>query len=312
MGLFSKFKKKLTRGLRKITPKEIAPILPYAAMLVPGMGGVMASTAAKFLVPQLLTAAGSARTSGEINPLNQAMAGIGSLASINAANAGNTAASRNFASDFPYARSAAKEAGGPRNVPGLEFGSTSLSGAPQPTLLDKTAAMAGKIPGMESLGTGINQSIPQALGGQGFSLGTNQIAPLSMATGMAFSDQAGRAAREAEEEAAASAAAGADLNSSFNDIVNSLYNMSLPENSLYNTGGRVHLAGGGNGGADRRNDARLAGFDSVAAQRQAQKAAQQAALRRAGLANRYNSMGGGHGAEKRALLNQAGTAQTFN
>ena len=88
MGLFSKFKKKLTKGLRKITPKEIAPVLPFLAMAVPGMGGIMGSTMARYLVPQLLTAAGSARTSGKINPLNQLLAagasyaaGPGSMAS---------------------------------------------------------------------------------------------------------------------------------------------------------------------------------------------------------------------------------------
>jgi len=88
MSIFSKLKKKLTRGLRKITPKEIAPILPFVAMAVPGMGGIMGSTMARYLVPQLLTAAGSARTSGKINPLNQLLAagasyaaGPGSMAS---------------------------------------------------------------------------------------------------------------------------------------------------------------------------------------------------------------------------------------
>ena len=30
-------KKKLTKTLRKITPKEIAPILPFVAMAIPGM-----------------------------------------------------------------------------------------------------------------------------------------------------------------------------------------------------------------------------------------------------------------------------------
>ena len=88
MSIFSKLKKKLTRGLRKITPKEIAPVLPFLAMAVPGMGGIMGSTMARYLVPQLLTAAGSARTSGKINPLNQLLAagasyaaGPGSMAS---------------------------------------------------------------------------------------------------------------------------------------------------------------------------------------------------------------------------------------
>jgi len=71
-------KKKLTKTLRKITPKEIAPILPFVAMAVPGMQGI--GMAMRYALPQLLTAAGSARTSGDINLLNQAMALAGSYA----------------------------------------------------------------------------------------------------------------------------------------------------------------------------------------------------------------------------------------
>jgi hypothetical protein len=86
-------KDKLTKTLRKITPKEIAPILPIASMFIPGMQGL--SPLLKFALPQLLTAAGSARTSGKISGLNQALAGIGSLAGINASNqALQTAAQR--------------------------------------------------------------------------------------------------------------------------------------------------------------------------------------------------------------------------
>ena len=69
-------KKKLTKTLRKITPKEIAPILPIAAMMVPGLQGL--SPLLRYGLPQLLTAAGSARTSGKINPLNQALAAFAS------------------------------------------------------------------------------------------------------------------------------------------------------------------------------------------------------------------------------------------
>jgi hypothetical protein len=71
-------KKKLTKTLRKITPKEIAPILPFVAMAVPGLQGL--SPLLRFGLPQLLTAAGSARTSGKINPLNQALAAFASYA----------------------------------------------------------------------------------------------------------------------------------------------------------------------------------------------------------------------------------------
>jgi hypothetical protein len=65
-------KKKLTKTLRKITPKEIAPILPYIAMAIPGMGPIAGNALLRYGLPQLLTAAGSARTSGDINLLNQA------------------------------------------------------------------------------------------------------------------------------------------------------------------------------------------------------------------------------------------------
>ena len=73
-------KKKLTRTLRKITPKEIAPILPFVAMALPGIGGIAGNALLRYGLPQLLTAAASARTSGEINPLNQALAAFASYA----------------------------------------------------------------------------------------------------------------------------------------------------------------------------------------------------------------------------------------
>ena len=73
-------KKKLTKTLRKITPKEIAPVLPLIAMAVPGLGPVAGNALLRFGLPQLFTAAASARTSGEINPLNQALAAFASYA----------------------------------------------------------------------------------------------------------------------------------------------------------------------------------------------------------------------------------------
>ena len=77
-------KKKLAKTLKKVTPKEIAPILPIAAMFVPGMQGL--TPLMKFAIPQLMTAAGSARQTGDISLMNQALAGIGSLAGIHAGN----------------------------------------------------------------------------------------------------------------------------------------------------------------------------------------------------------------------------------
>ena len=75
--------KKISRTLRKVTPKEVAPALPFLAMALPGLlpaQGILGSTFARYAIPQLLTAAGSARTSGEINPLNQALAAFASYA----------------------------------------------------------------------------------------------------------------------------------------------------------------------------------------------------------------------------------------
>tara|TARA_B100000282_G_scaffold67863_1_gene45795 strand:+ start:3531 stop:4982 length:1452 start_codon:yes stop_codon:yes gene_type:complete len=66
-------KKKLVKGLRKITPKEIAPALPFLAMAIPGMG-FASSALLRYGLPQLLTAAASARQTGDINLLNQALA----------------------------------------------------------------------------------------------------------------------------------------------------------------------------------------------------------------------------------------------
>jgi len=65
--------KKIKRAVNKVAnrladalvPKEIAPILPIAASFAPG-----------FLLPQLLTAAGSAKMRGEIDPKQQAIQGI--------------------------------------------------------------------------------------------------------------------------------------------------------------------------------------------------------------------------------------------
>ena len=116
-------KKKFAKTLRKITPKEIAPILPFIAMAIPGMQGL--SPLLKVALPQLLTAAGSARQTGKINLMNQAMAGLGSLASINATNAAAaTAAGTGLQGSDAYAALNASGAMGslPGSVPPLPGG----------------------------------------------------------------------------------------------------------------------------------------------------------------------------------------------
>ena len=55
-------KKKHKRFVR--LPKEIAPILPYIAMAIPGMGPIAGNALLRYGLPQLLTAAGSAELQG--------------------------------------------------------------------------------------------------------------------------------------------------------------------------------------------------------------------------------------------------------
>jgi hypothetical protein len=66
----------------KIVPKEIAPLLPIAAAFVPGMLPAGAGALARFGIPQALAALGSAKTTGEINPISQGLAALASFASM--------------------------------------------------------------------------------------------------------------------------------------------------------------------------------------------------------------------------------------
>ena len=188
MGLFSKFKKKLTKGLRKITPKEIAPVLPFLAMAVPGMGGIMGSSMAKFLVPQLLTAAGSARTSGKISGINQLLAAGSSLAGIDAAN--KAAATSNM----PISKTAALEA--------QKAGTALPTYSPAPKgILDTAAAQVGKIPGVSKFAEGQKNLASLMPGGDPATFSMSMLAPVTGATTMAGIDQATLAQIKADAEA---------------------------------------------------------------------------------------------------------------
>ena len=57
----------------KLVPKELAPFLPIAAMMIPG-AGIFSSTLMRYAVPQVLTALGDAKQHGKINLAKQAMA----------------------------------------------------------------------------------------------------------------------------------------------------------------------------------------------------------------------------------------------
>ena len=79
---FKKLSKVANKIADKIVPKEIAPLLPVAAAFVPGMLGPGASALARFGIPQALAALGSAKTTGEINPVSQGLAALASFASM--------------------------------------------------------------------------------------------------------------------------------------------------------------------------------------------------------------------------------------
>jgi len=228
MGLLSKLKKKVTKGLRKITPKEIAPLLPLAAMVVPGMGGIMSSSLAKFLVPQLLTAAGSARTSGKINPLSQILAAGSSFAGIDAANKANLPKS---------ARAASVGLGKPKGI------------------LDTAAAQVGKIPGVSKFAEGQkNLSSLNPFDNTPATFSKSMLAPLSAAGGMYMMDAAEAANQKLQEEQAEAAANAAAANDVSNNLIAAMARFSDPINrygnnpfgdfdpvtgQLLNTGGRV-------------------------------------------------------------------------
>jgi hypothetical protein len=232
MGLFSKFKKKLTKGLRKITPKEIAPILPFLAMAVPGMGGIMGSSMAKFLVPQLLTAAGSARTSGKISGINQLLAAGSSLAGIDAAN--KAAATSNM----PISRTAALEA--------QKAGTALPTYSPAPKgILDTAAAQVGKIPGVSKFAEGQKNLASLMPGGDPATFSMSMLAPVTGATTMAGIDQATLAQIKADAEAEYNATNAQGYRDASAAVAAAIARFSDPTNKygnnpfMANQGGRV-------------------------------------------------------------------------
>ena len=73
-----KISKVFNKVADKIVPKEIAPILPIAAMFIPGLQGM--SPLLRYGLPQLATALSSAKTTGKINPMAQILTGLTSYA----------------------------------------------------------------------------------------------------------------------------------------------------------------------------------------------------------------------------------------
>jgi len=119
-------KKKLAKGLKKITPKEIAPILPFVAMAVPGMQGL--SPFLRYALPQLLTAAGSARQTGDINLLNQALA-LGASYAAGPGTAGATGKERAFMGDKIVTGGEGATIGGPGALKPNAMGTGPIAGS---------------------------------------------------------------------------------------------------------------------------------------------------------------------------------------
>ena len=119
-------KKKLAKGLKKITPKEIAPILPFVAMAVPGLQGL--SPLMRYALPQLLTAAGSARQTGDINLLNQALA-LGASYAAGPGTAAATGKERAFMGDKIVTGGEGATIGGPGALKPNAMGTGPIAGS---------------------------------------------------------------------------------------------------------------------------------------------------------------------------------------
>jgi hypothetical protein len=259
-------KDKLTKTLRKITPKEIAPILPIASMFIPGMQGL--SPLLKFALPQLLTAAGSARTSGKISGLNQALAGIGSLAGINASNQALQTAAQGTA---PGAGAALPMSTAPNAAAALPNSATLAADAAAQLaknqagvsgFLSKGASALGNAPfiggGVNTLGQGMTNLSSLLPGGVPAQFGYNMLAPAALGAGMMATDQVNLEALEAEAEAALQAGnieayqeamqAVADATARFSDPTNQYGNNPFGDFNPF-TGGILNAAKGGRVGA---------------------------------------------------------------
>ena len=244
MGLFSKFKKKLTKGLRKITPKEIAPVLPFLAMAVPGMGGIMGSSMAKFLVPQLLTAAGSARTSGKISGINQLLAAGSSLAGIDAANKAAAAT----ASTTPNIANVGSPGAMASQTAAQQAAAQQIA---NPSLLDKSASMFGKIPGVSKFAEGQkNLASLNPFDKTPATFSMSMLAPVTGATTMAGIDQATLAQIKADAEAEYNATNAQGYRDASAAVAAAIARFSDPTNQygnnpfMANQGGRVGYADG--------------------------------------------------------------------
>ena len=235
-------KKKLTKTLRKITPKEIAPILPLVAMALPGIGGIASNALLRYGLPQLLTAAASARTSGEINPLNQALAAFSSYA------AAPDAAGQLTGKEKAFMRSEGV---------GTDFAkmtSEQLRADPSFAEAVKASGVKSATPGQDFL-TGLKRTVGDPIRG----LGQGEFNFKNLATVGALGatpagiDAAKKYEKEQEELAAYEAGLFDDYDQAVKDYIASFTGMQADPGKLYGLpnlfaaeGGRVGLKDGGN------------------------------------------------------------------
>ena len=240
-------KKKLTKTLRKITPKEIAPILPLVAMALPGIGGIASNALLRYGLPQLLTAAGSARTSGKINPLNQALAAFASYAAAPDAAGQLTGKEKAFL----------------ETDKGMEFlggaegtGATGQALRADPSFAEavKASGVKSATPGQDFL-TGLKRTVGDPIRG----LGQGEFNFKNLATVGALGatpagiDAAKKYQKEQEELAAYEAGLFDDYDQAVKDYIASFTGMQADPGKLYGLpnlfaaeGGRVGLKDGGN------------------------------------------------------------------
>ena len=158
----------------KLVPKELAPFLPIASAFLPGLGGGIMS---QYLLPQLLTAASSAKMTGEVDPKAQAITGIMSALQ------GQTNAEKQFIKDNPGAFDSANE-GALRDARFKELGGEYSSGDRSDFYRDVMNKTSGdivgeggnfgnqfmdKVRGLDDSLSGVNSEYGYNLvGGQGF------------------------------------------------------------------------------------------------------------------------------------------------
>jgi hypothetical protein len=273
-------KKKFARTLRKITPKEIAPILPILSMAIPGMQGL--TPFMKFMLPQLLTAAGSARQTGKINLMNQALTGIGSLASINATNAAganlDAAKAAGEGANAVYVDTLGNTVAGANNAGNAQALAADFAKAKDASNL--VTAVDPKLYGNNLTNFNYNETLNPNYFNQGINsvaqtVGNNQfLAPLGNAlsgdkldmakilaiggTGgsMATADYAGKKQLEFEEEEAENEAKIGNYRDAYGALTNYFANQDYNLEDLYGVGnvpsfllaangGRAQLANGG-------------------------------------------------------------------